>query len=60
MPGDQIFPVVNTVVIRDDPAEQAPLPEIVPAEPATMARQKRDELLVVLLLVIALLDRAIQ
>ncbi|MGD0532830.1 MAG: nickel-binding protein [Methyloceanibacter sp.] len=60
MPGDQIFPVVNTVVIRDDPAEQAPLPEIVPAEPATMARQKRDELLVVLLLVTARLDRAIQ
>ena len=21
MPGDQIFPVVNTIVIRDDPAE---------------------------------------
>jgi hypothetical protein len=23
MPGDQIFPVVNTIVIRDDPAQRS-------------------------------------
>ncbi len=28
MPADQIFPILKTIVIRKEPAEQAPLPEI--------------------------------
>jgi Protein of unknown function (DUF4242) len=36
MPGNQIFPVINTIVIRDGP-RQARLAEIAPAEQEAMA-----------------------